>query len=279
MLVLGQRECGEDDGGVRAAFAAEDAVGAEGDVRRDTPGRVAVTGAAGADDAGDVRAVALAVVRVRVGNRVCVVVRVVSVAHEVPTRGDTSRRERCGAIGPTATEISVVVVDAGVDDADLDAGTVLAGQEVLCGDLVERARDLDRALGGLGQSHPEHRVDRLDAGGLCEHLDLGVRCGDAHAAPELGVAVADLCAGCLCCSRRRPGRAVAGELAATAGQRRRHGLDEVAARDHPGGRGAVGKLELGNRRGLDRARLYRCCRCGNDGCTKKGNDGEACGRN
>ena len=105
---------GEDHVGRPVVAAADDAIGAERDVRRH-----ALDGAVGADDAGDVRAVAVAVVRVRVRVQVrlpreAALVRVVAVAHEVVTRRDP-------AAGPeAATEIRMLVVDPGVDHRDMD---------------------------------------------------------------------------------------------------------------------------------------------------------------
>ena len=85
--------------------------------------------------AGHVRAVAVAVERVVVGDRRegrgIVRTRVVVLAREVPAAHDLGGREDARGIGPVdrivggrspdPTEVGVRVVDAGVDDADLDA--------------------------------------------------------------------------------------------------------------------------------------------------------------
>ena len=78
-----------DDGD---AVAAEDAVRAEAHAGRDARDAAAV----GADDAGHVRAVAVAVVRVGVGHRdqlICGAAGVVGVTDEVPTGDDARGRE------------------------------------------------------------------------------------------------------------------------------------------------------------------------------------------
>src|SRR5690606_16651654 len=107
------------------AVAAEDAVRAERDVGRDAvdAARGEVTG--GADDAGDVRAVALAVVGDRVGVRHGLVavgglVGVEVVTDEVPAGDDLGGRERRRPRRAAAPEVRVVDVDAGVHDGDLD---------------------------------------------------------------------------------------------------------------------------------------------------------------
>src|SRR5690606_17534291 len=105
---------GEHDVGGGRSGAAEDAVGAQAHVRRH-PGDL--TG--GADDAGHVGAVPLAVVRVTVRldlRAVCRVagVGVEGVAHEVVTGHDPVRREAGAPVRAVAAAVGVVVVAAGV---------------------------------------------------------------------------------------------------------------------------------------------------------------------
>ncbi len=107
----------QHDVGGRGTIAAEHAIGAEHDVRGH-----ARHGAVCADDAADVRAVAIAVIRIRVRNRG--LVEIEGVADEVPAGDDAGSREHGAvrAIDAVAAEVGVIVVDAGVHHRDLDAG-------------------------------------------------------------------------------------------------------------------------------------------------------------
>ena len=153
------------------------------------------------------RAVALAVERVGVGPRdqgrvTRVRAGVVVVADEVPAaldaRGVRAEQGRVGRLGvgrvgglvgldgAGATELGVGVVDAGVDDGDLDA---LAGEARVLPDL----RDAEvGARGGVAAGVDLDGVDGLDVGRLCQrrdvlagHLDLDAVVGVLHLGQHL----------------------------------------------------------------------------------------------
>ena len=193
-------------------LAAEDSVGPQrrlrGDARTDQEGvaaeRSAVVGSAerrsarqdpdAGGGAGDVRAVAVAVEGIGVGlrrvDRRVIGTRVVGVAHEVGAAGHLGVGERGSADGQSvvgrevgwvarASEVGVVVVDPGVDDADGDAGA--RGAEILPGG--RRADVLDAPL--VIQVDLLHGVHGAHASQVREGPDL--RCGDADRHPIVGV--------------------------------------------------------------------------------------------
>ncbi len=118
---------------------------------------------------------------------------IVGVAHEVVAPPHAGAGEVLGLIvGAGTTEVRVVVVDAGVDDADLDALARVA--ELIVGDVStgERLRVLDgrrRVLGGLG--HLGDRVDPFDTREAGDGADLGVVDVDARAIPSAREGLAD----------------------------------------------------------------------------------------
>ncbi len=185
---------GHDDVGRAAAVAAEDPVGAERDVRGhplDLP--------VGADDAGHVRAVSATVVGEGVGpggvGRGIGTAGVVGVAHEVVAIGHARVREVTGfVVDAGSAEVGMVVVDAGVDDAHLDA---LAGDaQFLVGDICtgQLLCVLDGGggvtLDGLGELHD--RIDALDAAHLRQGSGLVAVQLDADPVPCTTEGVADL---------------------------------------------------------------------------------------
>ena len=108
------------------AGAPEDAVGAERYTRRNAAGVGGVVRAAGANDAGYVRAMPVAIVWVRVWLRDRLIrrrraIRVVAIAHEIPTGDDTGCRKylAVAARHPIAAEVGMVVVDARVHNGHL----------------------------------------------------------------------------------------------------------------------------------------------------------------
>ena len=180
-----------DDLGIGGAVAAEDAVGAELDVGGHAGDALTV----GADDAGDVRAVAAAVVGPLVRNggvdgRV-VAGGVVGVAHVVVALDDPLVREVGRlVVDAGAAQGGVVVVDAGIDDADLDAR---AGEaEFVVGDVRtgHRAGLVDERLDVELLSRLLHLRDGVDAGDAGKRRELGGIVGaggHGHAVPALGV--------------------------------------------------------------------------------------------
>ncbi len=178
----------------RGAFAAEDAVRAERDARSDARD-LAVC----ADDARDVRAVPVAVVRDRIRRRSRAIgrrgrIRVVRVTHEVPLRDDAGVRER-RTRRPVPAEVRVVEVDARVHHGDLDPFTRQA--ELVLGDV--RARHLDRRREirnrrrrRLRDRDGVDRIDRLDVRQGQHLLELPGADLDREAVPELLELVAGL---------------------------------------------------------------------------------------
>ena len=200
--------------------AAEDPVGVDarlrGDARADQEraargggvvgprvGRAVGQHAVAGRDARDVGAVPLAVERVRVGGGDRVRRAGVGVADEVPPAGDARVGEGRRADGQAvvrrevrrvarAAEIGVVVVDAGVDDADLHPGS---GEAVVAprGGRADVGHALDQRRGegrhAPGRDHPGQAPERRGLSGRRQHLDPVV--GVAVAADDPGAGGAD----------------------------------------------------------------------------------------
>src|SRR5690606_21784708 len=122
---------------------------------------------------------------------------VVVVTDEVVAEGDALGREGVTLRDATATEVGVVVVDTGVDDADPDAlagDAELAVHDVRAGHALRRAhlRGEVAALGPDGRVDDPHREDGLDGvrGGQGGQRPLVG--GDGQAVPEGGVLAGDL---------------------------------------------------------------------------------------
>ncbi len=182
-VLVGTLERGNDDVGAGTALAAEHPVGAERDLGRHT-GDAAGAGRLGAHDACHVRAVAVAVIRIRIRHGRRAGGGIVVVADEVVAVGDLVARAEAAA------EIGMVVVDAGVDHGDLDA---LAFQAKLgAGDVHAGLRDgsehvgADFAvlLGPLRGLDVHHRVDRLHAGQPFHAADVALGQFNREAVPE-----------------------------------------------------------------------------------------------
>jgi hypothetical protein len=141
-----------------------------------------------ADDAGDVRAVAVAVVRQRIrhGNRVeCrrIRIRVERVANQVVASPDAAARAEAAA------EIGMVVVHARVDDGDLDAVAAqpeLALRDVGAGHRERRdERRLDAwLLFELRAFDQRHRIHGLNTGDATELRHLCRGSADGEAVPQ-----------------------------------------------------------------------------------------------
>ena len=139
-VVAGLLHGGGQDLGAGQAVAAEDPIGAQLGVRGDTGDLLGAGRPLGRGDARDMGAVTFAVIGV--GVRDGLVARgllrdigvAVGIADEVVARDDFGGGERRGAVaigglgarGAGAAEFDVVVVDAGVDNADLDAAAGVA---------------------------------------------------------------------------------------------------------------------------------------------------------
>ena len=139
-VVAGLLHGGGQDLGAGQARAAEDPVGAQLGVGGDAGDLLSAGRSLGRGDARDVGAVTFAVIGV--GVRDGLVARgllrdigvAVGIADEVVARDDLGGGERRGAVaigglgarGAGAAELDVVVVDAGVDDADLDSAAGVA---------------------------------------------------------------------------------------------------------------------------------------------------------
>ncbi len=169
---------GDHDVGGGGAGAAEDLVGAEDDVGGHT-GDLPL----GADDAGDVGAVAVAVLRVVVGGG-GVGVRVpgvVVVADEVVAGHHALGGELSGA-----AEVRVGVVDPGVHDGDAEA---FAGDAEFALDDVgaghaQRGVHLGGAVVQVGDLVAHHGVDGGHAGDLPGGTHLGVVHFDGETVPQ-----------------------------------------------------------------------------------------------
>ena len=143
-VVQGTLHRGDHDLVRRRAFTAEDAVRAERHVRSD-----ALHLAVGTDDARDVRAVPVAVVRVGIRIRDRLIrgarrIRVVRVADEVPSLCNPAARTEAAA------EIGMLVVRPGIHDRDLHA----------------LAREAELVLGDVGARHLERGRELRDGSGL-----------------------------------------------------------------------------------------------------------------
>ena len=180
----------EDHLGVAGALAAEHAVGEQVDLRGHADDL-----AVGADDAGDVGAVAAAVVGELVGDGGLAGAGVVGVADEVVAADDAVVREVLRlVVHAGAAEIGMVVVDAGVDHRDGDA---LAAEAVDLLDLVHAGHRVavdvrGRRIGRLGGGDLEHGVHGPHALDLAELLRIGVVHLDGHAVPAGGEVLLDL---------------------------------------------------------------------------------------
>ena len=160
---------GEHHVGGRRPAAAEHAVRAEGDV-----GSHAAHRPVGAEDAGDVRTVALAVVRERVGMRHRLPLRValllvVVVADEVVAVGDAATRPEAAA------QVWVVIVDPGVDDRHVDASAGVA--EPALRDVGARHGERETEVGceRLGAHVERDRLYGVNGLDGVEITDLGGR--------------------------------------------------------------------------------------------------------
>ena len=275
-VVGGPLHGGGHDLGAGLAVAAEDAVGAQLGVGGDARDLLGAGRPLGRGDAGDVGAVTAAVVGVGVGDGL-VALRLVSdigvavgVAHEVVAGDDPGGGEARGAVGPGslgargagAAELDMVVVDAGVDNADLDsaAGVAELGVDdvgaghaqgvghlggadalvlLLLGAAVVRGVDA-RARNGDDGLDGDHLVE------LGQVVDVGVADGQGHAVPQRLVLGGDLSV-----DAGVPDRVdeigllgLDGGLGAARGDGGRGQLDEPVVLDRLG-LGAVGLGQLG----------------------------------
>ncbi len=168
----------------RRAGAAEDAVGEQVDLRRDTRDH-----AVRADDAGDVGAVTVAIIGQRIGHRDRAVagriaVRIEGVADEIPAL-------RHPAVDPeAAAEIGMVVVEAGIDHGDTDPATGEPPSLLEPFDAGRRPGGGERAFRlppGIGLCAP--RRDNRVHGAHARHRPQGIGtvgiCLDRQAVPQI----------------------------------------------------------------------------------------------
>jgi hypothetical protein len=131
-------------------LASEDTVGAESYAGSDAPRTARHEITAGADNAGDVGAVTVAIVwkRVRlrhwlIGRRAAA--RVIAISDKIPARDDTSGGKYIAVAAghAIAAEVGVIVIKASVHDRDLDASP----------------GEAKPTLGNVGTGHRQRRLE------------------------------------------------------------------------------------------------------------------------